>query len=69
MPAPDYENDLVFPPRHDKTALELKLENEKLKDTVSALESELKTVCDVLIRVSPKHEGWVMNNWKHLYEV
>ena len=47
--APDYEDDLVFPPRHDKMALEL-------KDTVSALESELKTVCDVLIRVSPKHE-------------
>lgn len=60
--APDYEDNLAFPPRHDKMALEL-------KDTVSALESELKTVCDVLIRVSPKHEGWVMSNWKYLYEV
>ena len=37
--APDYEDNLAFPPRHDKMALEL-------KDTVSALESELKTVCD-----------------------
>lgn len=31
MPQPDYENDLVFPPRHDKTALELQQENNKLK--------------------------------------
>lgn len=30
MPAPDYEDDLVFPPRHDKTAYELQLENNKL---------------------------------------
>lgn len=31
MPVPDYENDLVFPPRHDKTAYELQLENNKLR--------------------------------------
>lgn len=28
--APDYDDNLVFPPRHDKTAYELKIENNNL---------------------------------------
>lgn len=31
----DYENNLAFPPRHDKTALELKRENKRLKEKVN----------------------------------
>lgn len=44
-------------------------ENDNLKDTVEALESELKEVCDVLIRKCPEMKEWVMLNWKNLYEV
>lgn len=41
MPAPDYENDLVFPPRHDKTAYELQLENNKLQSEINRLREAL----------------------------
>ena len=34
---------------------------EKLKD-------ELREVLKVLLRESPKHEAWVMKNWKYLFE-
>lgn len=44
-------------------------EIEKLKETNEALKSELKEVCDVLIRKYPEMKDWVMLNWKHLYEV
>ncbi len=33
--APDYNDNLVFPPRHDKTALELQIENNKLKEQLA----------------------------------
>lgn len=48
----------------DKTA-----ECAQLKETNEALESELKEVCDVLIRKCPEMKEWVMMNWKNLYEV
>lgn len=48
---------------------ELKEQNAQLKETVEALESELKQVCDVLIRKCPEMKEWVMLNWKNLYEV
>ena len=41
----------------------------QLELKIIALESELKAVCDVLIKVSPQHKDWVMSNWKYLYEV
>lgn len=41
---------------------------EELKLKITALESELKEVCDVLIKVSPKHKDWVMSNWSYLYK-
>lgn len=44
-------------------------ENRELEFKIMALESELKAVCDVLIKVSPQHKDWVMSNWKYLYEV
>jgi hypothetical protein len=44
-------------------------ENDNLKETVEALKSELKEVCDVLIRKCPEMKEWVMLNWKNLYEV
>lgn len=43
--------------------------NTELAETVEALESELKEVCDVLIRKCPEMKEWVMLNWKNLYEV
>ena len=43
-------------------------EVEELELKVLALESELKEVLDVLLKVSPKHYDWVMYNWKYLYE-
>lgn len=33
--APDYNDNLVFPPRHDKTAYELQIENSKLKEQLA----------------------------------
>lgn len=44
-------------------------ENRELEFKIMALESELKAVCDVLIKISPQHKDWVMSNWKYLYEV
>lgn len=44
-------------------------ENKELEFKIMALESELKAVCDVLIKISPQHRDWVMSNWKYLYEV
>lgn len=43
-------------------------ENAELKDTIEALESELKEVCDVLIRKCPEMKEWVMLNWRKLYD-
>lgn len=42
--------------------------NAELKDTVEALESEIKEVCDVLIRKCPEMKEWVMMNWRKLYD-
>lgn len=44
-------------------------EKVELIETVEALKSELKEVCDVLIRKCPEMKEWVMLNWKNLYEV
>lgn len=33
--APDYDDNLVFPPRHDKTAYELQIESNKLKEQLA----------------------------------
>ena len=48
--------------------LSMNNEVEELELKVIALESELKEVLDVLLKVSPQHEGWVKANWKYLYE-
>ena len=39
--APDYNDNLVFPPRHDKTAYELQIETNKLKDEIFRLREAL----------------------------
>lgn len=57
----DYENNLAFPPRHDKTALELKQENNKLK-------SDLNNVLSVLLKVSPQHDEWIRVNYPEFYK-
>ena len=49
--------------------LNLQTQNAELKDTIEALKSELKELCDVLIRKCPEMKEWVMMNWKNLYEV
>lgn len=43
-------------------------QNAELKETVEALKSELKEVCDVLIRKCPEMKEWVMMNWRKLYD-
>ena len=43
--------------------------NKELAETNEALKTELKQVCDVLIRKCPEMKEWVMLNWKNLYEV
>lgn len=53
----------------EKDNFRLEKQNAELKETVEALESELKEVCDVLIRKCPEMKEWVMLNWKNLYEV
>lgn len=40
----------------------------ELKETIEALKSELKEVCDVLIRKCPEMKEWVMLNWRNLYD-
>lgn len=40
----------------------------ELRDTIEALKSELKEVCDVLIRKCPEMKEWVMLNWRKLYD-
>jgi hypothetical protein len=42
-------------------------EVEELKLKVEELETELKEVLNVLLKVSPNHEGWVKTNWGYLY--
>lgn len=41
---------------------------EELKEEIRGLEGELLEVLKILIREIPKHEAWVMKNWKHLFE-
>lgn len=52
----------------EKDNFRLEKQNAELKDTIEALKSELKEVCDVLIRKCPEMKEWVMMNWKNLYE-
>lgn len=53
----------------EPSVLREELELRKANDKILALESELKEVCDVLIRKCPEMKDWVMMNWKNLYEV
>lgn len=48
MPVPDNKDDLVFPPRHDKTAYELQLENKHLKDLLANQDKEIEELRDLL---------------------
>lgn len=69
-----YNTDEIFFLIPILTVLEEDLEDteQKLKnaeDKIMALESELKNVLDVLLKVSPEHEGWIMKNWGRLYNV
>lgn len=40
---------------------------DSLDSLKEAHESEMKEVLDVLLKVSPKHEKWVMKNWGYIY--
>lgn len=48
--APDYENNLAFPPRHDETAYELQLK-------VNMLEKQLNKAEDILHELSHGHQS------------
>lgn len=53
----------------EPSVLREELELREANDKILALESELKEVCDVLIRKCPEMKEWVMLNWKNLYEL
>lgn len=44
------------------------LQADSYYNEILALESELKEVCDVLIRKCPEMKEWVMLNWRKLYD-
>ena len=48
--APDYKNNLAFPPRHDETAYELQLK-------VNKLEKQLNKAEDILHELSHGHQS------------
>lgn len=57
MPQPDYENDLAFPPRHDKTAYELQLENNKLRGLLKECRDWMSWAYAELYEYDPEHES------------
>ena len=67
--APDYENDLVFPPQEIKSQHELSeqsRQSEVLIKTIEKcekLEIELGIVIDILLRECPQYEGYVRANF------
>lgn len=67
--APDYENDLVFPPQEIKSQHELS-EQGRQSDVLIAeiercekLEIQLGIVIEILLRECPQYEGYIRANF------
>ena len=67
--APDYENDLVFPPQEIKSQHELSEQGRqsdvliKAIDKCEKLEIQLNIVLNILLRECPQYEGYVRANF------
>ena len=67
--APDYENDLVFPPQEIKSQDELTEQGRqsdvliKAIDTCEKLRTQLNIVLNILLRECPQYEGYVRANF------
>lgn len=72
--APDYENDLVFPPQEIKSQDELTEQGRqsdvliKALDKCEKLRTQLNIVLNMLLRECPKYEGYVRVNFPHYFE-
>ena len=67
--APDYENNLVFPPQEIKSQHELSEQGRKSEVLIKAiekcerLETQLGIVIEILLRECPQYEGYVKANF------
>ena len=72
--APDYENDLVFPPQEIKSQHELSEQGRQSDVLIKAIEKcekleiELGIVLNILLRECPQYEGYVKANFPHYFE-
>ena len=67
--APDYENDLVFPPQEIKSQDDLPEQNRQSEVLIRALDkceklrTQLNIVLNILLRECPQYEGYVRANF------
>lgn len=67
--APDYENDLVFPPQEIKSQHELSEQGRQSDVLIKAIEKcekleiQLGIVIEILLRECPQYEGYVKANF------
>ena len=68
--APDYENDLVFPPQEIKSQDDIKHQDTRSSDVLikavekcEKLEIQLGIVIEILLRECPQYEGYVRANF------
>ena len=67
--APDYEDNLVFPPQEIKSQHELSEQGRQSEVLVAAIEKcekleiQLGTVIEILLRECPQYEGYVRANF------
>jgi hypothetical protein len=68
--APDYEDNLVFPPQEIKSQDDIKHQDTRSSDVLieaiekcKSLEIQLGIVIDILLRECPQYEGYVRANF------
>lgn len=68
--APDYENNLVFPPQEIKSQDDIKHQDTRSSDVLieavekcEKLEIQLGIVIEILLRECPQYEGYVRANF------
>ena len=72
--APDYEDNLVFPPQEIKSQHELSGRGRqsdvliKALDKCEKLRTQLNIVLNILLRECPQYEGYVRANFPHYFE-
>ena len=67
--APDYENDLVFPPQEIKSQHELSEQGRQSEVLIATIEKcekleiQLGIVIEILLRECPQYEGYIKANF------